>query len=78
MTKQKSLPSNKTLPMKQALETRRYEFNWRRNQIGYRTWAPEDARYGVSESGGQDLYVGAVEPARGEEIQVALVFGSQG
>ena len=25
MTKQKSLPSNKTLPMKQALETRPYD-----------------------------------------------------
>ena len=36
------------------------------------------ARNGVSEPGGQDFYVGAVEPARGEEIQVALVLRSQG
>ena len=37
-----------------------------------------DKLSGVSEPGGQNFYVGAVEPARGEEIQVALVFGSQG
>ncbi len=31
----------------------------------------------VSDSGCQDLYVGAVETARGEEGDVALVLGSQ-